>query len=196
MSARVIVSHSELVRRAAVAGLLLAPALAASDAKVREYLDEATAVTVTYAAQPLLFARDHPELGVNVREYLSLAPIAINNAGRRTYFLFGYAWCTGPMPPDLLAEFEKRLVLVGDDRRIPLRPGVMMREVGLARLPWAPPAPGARPLLFSIDPEVLRYLAHSGMLTADMPLPGAEPVMQLRRDGREQIRAFIAAAVD
>lgn len=176
--------------------MLHAGAVPAAEA-VREYVDERTAVSVTYTATPLVFAREHPSLGVNVREYLSLAPLELNRGGRETYYLFGYLWHTGAVSAESLEALGKELVLLGEDRRIRLQaPGKTLREAGLSAPPWPPPVPGAHPVIFVADAETLRYLAFTTALAVDLPVAGTDPTLDLWRDGRDGLREFLSATVD
>ncbi|MBK7251164.1 MAG: hypothetical protein IPI06_09915 [Gammaproteobacteria bacterium] len=164
---------------------------------VRDYLDETTAISVTYVTTPLVFVREHPSLGVNVREYLSLAPLELNAAGRETYYLFGYLWHTGAASGESLETLARELVILGDDRRMRLQGvGRSLRQAGLGGLPWPPPAPGAHPVMYSIDPEALYYLTATEALSVELPADRFEPLMSLWHDGRDGIREFLRTTVD
>lgn len=180
-----------------LAVLMLRAGGASAVETVREYVDERTAVSVAYATTPLVFMREHASLGVNVREYLSLAPVELNAMGRETYYLFGYLWYTGAVSGESLEALGRELVLLGEDRRIRLKAvGNSLRETGLSGPPWPPPVPGGHPVMFVIDAEALRYLSVTTTLAVDLPVAGAEPTLSLWRDGRDGFREFLATTVD
>jgi len=105
---------------ALLAAVLLACVLGgcAGQPAIREYQDERTAATVTVAGRGLLFAGAPLAYSVSTRNYLTLAPVAINRGGTRMHYWSGYAWSTldgrvGHEPPEQYA-------LVADGRQIAL----------------------------------------------------------------------------
>src|SRR5690242_15561306 len=69
-------------------------ACVAASSGPHEHLDEKTAATVTTASQPLVFARERPELAAHSREYITLAGAAVNRSGALECYLFVYRWST------------------------------------------------------------------------------------------------------
>jgi hypothetical protein len=83
--------------RATLVALFTAGALSGCGAehpRAKEYLDPQTAVTVRVVAEPFIYAHDVPALAANVRDYLSVGAVELNNMGRRTYYLALVAWST------------------------------------------------------------------------------------------------------
>ena len=84
-------------------------------AVTKEYLDPQTAVTVRAVATPTLYAHDAPELAANVRDYLSVGAVELNNMGGRTHYLAVIAWSTvdrkriGATPPPSSGTLKLKL---------------------------------------------------------------------------------------
>src|SRR5262245_36817411 len=131
--------------------------------KVREYVDEITAVHITVAADPLVFARERSDLAANARDYVTLAPLQINRTGKRSYFWSGYLWTTiDRRDGDPLLKRGDQLVLVADGRPIPLvSDGKPLKEHGVGQPPVRVPIRTALPVLFASDLEVMDYVAHA-----------------------------------
>jgi hypothetical protein len=181
--------HLRLLVALALAWLPV-PADAAAPAP-RQYLDQRSGATVTVAAQPLVFARERPELAVNARDYVSLSAIDVNRGGRHARYWWVYLWSTidrgGQAPAPAITEW----LLVADGRPLPL--AAVKDEpaaLGIVAPPVARPSRRARALLFSADADLLRFIAASrtlGLQAAD----GSE-VFELWRDARPALAALAA----
>lgn len=151
-----------------LAGLLAVGCATEPSSGDREYMDEATAATVTVGGRTLVFARERPELAVNARDYLSLVTVDVNRAGVHSQYFYGYVWSTldkrglrGEAPASL------RFELVADGRRIPLVPVVDgLREVGLVERPLPAPARAAEVLVAPTTREVQEFVASASELGA------------------------------
>ena len=84
---------SRVLRLCLVASLLLG-GCATEPAGVHQYLDEQTAITIRVVGAPFIYSREAPELAANVRDYLSLGAVELNNMGARKYYLVLVAWST------------------------------------------------------------------------------------------------------
>jgi hypothetical protein len=164
----------------------------ADDKPVYEYLDEQTAATVTTALEPLVFARERPDLAVNARDYVSLVPIEVNRSGVRRYYWFGYLWSTidrrnGEVP---LAK-EDQLVLLADDRPIALQPAAdSMQDLGIARAPLKRPGRAAVAVLLQADAESVIFAAHATGLSLVLIHDGRNQDYASWRDAREAVGGF------
>jgi hypothetical protein len=67
---------------------------ATKSAVTREYLDPQTAVTIRAVATPLIYAHEVPQLAANVRDYLSVGAVEVNNMGKRQHYLAVVSWST------------------------------------------------------------------------------------------------------
>jgi hypothetical protein len=143
-----------------------------------QYLDRNTGATFMVAARPMIFAHVRPQTAARVRDYATVTAGYLDRSGRIDridYVLLVYLWSTvdpryepSPRgaPPDL--------VLVADDRRIPLRP--------FPDLGQAPPPVGRPPVrhyvaaIYRCDLATLRYLTIARYLSLQ------------RGDGRQEVR--------
>lgn len=172
-SERRVRSHASLGVRALVRVVLLAGLLATGCATEpssgdREYLDQATAATVTVGGRTLVFARERPELAVNARDYLSLVPVDVNRAGAHSQYFYGYVWATldkRGLPGE--ASGTLRFELLADGRRIPLVPVAgSLRKIGLAEPPLPAPARSAQVLVAPTSREVQEFVSSATELRA------------------------------
>jgi hypothetical protein len=160
--------------------------------RVREYLDETTAATVTVSGAPLIFARERTDLAVNARDYLSLFAVEINRAGRRTHHWFGYVWSTIDKRRDDAAGSADHFVLMADGRALELRPeATSPREVGIATAPSDPPSRKAVAAIFAADPEVFDYVARASELRLQAIRNDQNEEYSPWRDGRAALAEFV-----
>jgi hypothetical protein len=128
--------------------------------QAREYLDEQTGATVSAVDRPLVFARDRSERAANQRDYVTLVAATVNRGGARSYVLIAYIWSTLDPRYEPARVDPDSLVIVGDDRRIPLNAnGKSSADLGVARGIDAPQGRAAKPLAFPTDPDTLRFIA-------------------------------------
>jgi hypothetical protein len=174
-------------------GLALLAASALADEPVREYTDESTAATITVADESLVFARERTDLAVNARDYLSLAPIEINRAGKRSYFWLAYVWSTIDRragEPFSLAQDE--FVLIADGRPINLvRDSLPLRQHGVEKDPLPPPVRNATLMLLAADPEIFNFVAAADRIEARRVRDGVSENLDLWRDSRKTLRAWL-----
>lgn len=103
---------------------------AAQGSRVSEYLDPDTAVTIRAVGEPYLYAHDVPEMGANVRDYLSIGAVEVNNMGARKRYLAVVSWSTvdrgwvgappAPLPETLMLGLNgqaRELALASHERR-------------------------------------------------------------------------------
>lgn len=147
--------------------VLLAGCTATAPVAEREYLDAATAATVTVGTPVLVFARERPELAVHARDYLTLVPVDVNRSGTHAQYFVGYAWSTIDKRTVADEASQARFELVADGRRIALvpHPGPL-RDLGLGELPVAAPARGAALLVAPATREQQQYVADAAELRA------------------------------
>lgn len=164
-----------------------------TDDKIREYVDEITAVSITVPVDSLVFARERTDLAVNARDYLTLAPLEINRTGHRAYFWSGYLWSTIDRRnrEPILATGDE-LVLVADGRPIHLKSaGTSLRDQGVGEPPTRVPVRTAIPVLFASSPDVLAYVARAGEVHVELIHEGRSDSFPLWKDERDALRAFV-----
>jgi hypothetical protein len=144
-----------------VATLLLG-SCATDPAQVNEYLDPQTAVTIRAVAAPFIYARDVPELAANVRDYLSLGAVEVNNMGARKHYLAAVSWSTidrrradrAPAPlPDRI-----ELTLAGKTRVLALA-SHDARSLGIGTPLFRPPSGYLGESWYAVTPADLRAFA-------------------------------------
>jgi hypothetical protein len=178
---------------ALLAILAVALSATAADDKVREYVDEITAVSIAVPFDSLVFARERTDLAANARDYLTLAPLEINRTGHRSYFWSGYLWSTIDRRDrqPILAPGDE-LVLLADGRPIALKSdGKSLREHGVGQPPTHMPVRTAIPVLFPASPEALAYVARAEELRVELIHEGSSEPFTLWKDARDGLRAFI-----
>jgi hypothetical protein len=80
---------------AALAATLLASCgTAAPGQQATEYLDETSGVTITRVEAPFTFYSDDPSRAANARDYLDAAPLALNQSGKYSWWLWLGEWST------------------------------------------------------------------------------------------------------
>ncbi len=104
-----------------LASLVLLGGCASGPADVHEYLDQQTAITVKVVSAPAVYAHEAPELAANVRDYLSVGAVELNNMGAHRNYLALIAWSTidrkrTGVPPAALPE-RIEIKLGGQDRQ-------------------------------------------------------------------------------
>ena len=151
-----------VVRRATTAAVILALIVTSGCASSkatgpREYLDERTAATITVGGETMVFAYNRPELGVNARDYVTLAAVDVNTSGQHTLHLVGYAWST--LDKRAVKESASHYEIIADDRVLPLQPMPGgFRSIGVNEPPIPVPSRSALPLTAPITREQLQFL--------------------------------------
>jgi hypothetical protein len=156
-----------------------------------EYLDEQTGSTVTVVEQPLVFARDRSERAANLRDYITLSAATINRGGKRTYVLVAYVWSTlDPRFNPLTSATD--MVLRADDRRLVLTAaGQSPAQLGIGRPVHAPAGQQVVPLVYPADLGLLRFLAASRSLSAQVGTEGENYDYELWDDKRGSLSDFV-----
>ena len=157
-----------------------------------EYLDEQTGATVTAIDKPLVFARDRSERAANLRDYVTIAPAAVNRGGKRDIVLVAYIWST------LDARFEparadtNSLTLVADDRRIRMNAnGKSPSDLGIGRAVNAPTGQSVKPLVFPADLATLRFISAARSLQVQTTVEDVAVTYELWEDQRPALDHFV-----
>ena len=141
-----------------LAAILMAGCASEQPAGPREYLDERTAATITVDGEPMVFACDRPELGVNARDYVTLTAVDVNTSGRHATHLVGYAWST--LDKRAVEEGDSHYEIIADDRTLTLQPMPDgFRSIGVNEPPIPVPSRGALPLAAPITGDQLQFLS-------------------------------------
>ena len=180
---------------ATLAGVLCACTSIPRDARPVQYLDRSTAATFMVAARPMIFAHLRPQTAARVRDYATVAAASLERSGltdRIDYVLLVYFWSTvDPRYEDSAGEAVQDVVLVADDRRIPLHP--------LPDLGQAPPPIGRPPVrhfvgvIYRTDLATLRYLTQAHFLSLERGTGRHKVRFGLWDDERAALRGLVRA---
>jgi hypothetical protein len=175
-----------------VAALLLG-SCATEDARVAEYLDPQTAVTIRAVAAPFIYARDVPELAANVRDYLSLGAVEVNNMGTRKHYLAVVSWSTIDRrrvgAPASLPE--------GIELMLAARPRVLAlasheaRSLGIGAPLFRPPSGYLGESWYKITPADLRAFVAAPPESIDLAAPGGRLSYALWRRADAAFEDFV-----
>lgn len=182
---------------AAACGALLAMLIAACSSQPADYapyerLDEMTGATVTAIDHPLVFARDRSERAANLRDYVTIAPAAVNRGGKRELVLVAYIWSTLDPRYEPAKPEADALVLVAMDRRISLTAnGKTPHDLGIDESVDVPVGQDVKPLVFPTDVETLRYIAAAPTLAIQTRVGEESVTYDLWDDQRRALDRFV-----
>lgn len=175
--------------------LALAFGCSAADESVRQYVDEITAASITVSTETLIFARERTDLAVNARDYITLAPVEINQTGKRALFWSGYLWSTidrrNSQP--LLAEGDE-LVLLADGRPLRLHgDGKALKDHGAAEPITSSPARTAVAVLFPSSAEEISYVSRATEVHIELIHAGVSESFALWKGKPTRLSGFSAS---
>ena len=182
---------------AAPCGALLVLLLAGCGSQPADYspyerLDEQTGATVTAIDHPLVFARDRSERAANLRDYVTIAPAAVNRGGKRELVLVAYIWSTLDPRYEPARPEADALVLVALDRRINLTAnGKSPHDLGIDESVDVPVGQDVKPLVFPTDAETLRYIAAAPQLAIQTRVGDESVTYELWDDQRRALDRFV-----
>jgi hypothetical protein len=158
----------------------------------REQLDPNTGVTLTVVDQAFVFARSRKDVAANARDYVTLVPVARNEAGKISLHLIAHRWSTvdARVSPRVDAS-QHRLLIVADGRDVRLSPlaGLQKDLFGAATL--RPPVNDVQTLGYPIDHATLGYLARSDFLSLSFELAEDALPYSLWTDGRSALERWL-----
>lgn len=193
---------------AALLATLLSSCAAEPNANpTREYLDPSSAATITVVDKPLVFYREHPELAVHMRDYVTVAAASVDRQGKTDYVLIAYLWTTfdthgksadasaGVGSGHTVAGAEvapEKLTLAADDRHIELALAAHSpREAGIGELVHAPPGHAFVAGVYRTDLPTLRYVAATRHLEMLPTRNDSDSRLLLWDDQRASLAAFV-----
>jgi hypothetical protein len=101
---------------------------------VRQQLDERTGATMTWVDAPWIFARERPELAVNVRDYLNLYAVDVNKSGKHQVLVLVHGWSTLDARDSPTRPAVTSYDLIVDDRIIRLQPATQTtKQLGIGQ---------------------------------------------------------------
>jgi hypothetical protein len=158
--------------------LLLGCAGTRARSAAREFLEEGTGISITYATTPAVFVRGEPGLASNGRDYVYLAPILVNRGGEHSCWLWLGVWSTvdRQVRNDRASPLRLgALQILADGEPMALdSPSVNARAAGFGRIPYATPVPPTEELLVELTRSQLGRLGRARTLAlVDRPAGGA-----------------------
>jgi hypothetical protein len=192
---------ARLVIRAIAPVAILAQALLALGAcaavpsadSPKEYLDEATAATISVVGKPIVFARERPERAAHVRDYVTMAAATVNRGGRIDYIVIAYFWSTlDERGKASIAPASDSLIVAADDRRIRLAlQGHSAHEAGIGTPVHAPPGRSATPNVYHTDLATLRFIAEARNLAILADADDSSSRYEVWDDHRAALRSLV-----
>ena len=158
---------------------------------LQETMDPLTAVTVTRATEPAVFYTDRYARAAYARDYVYLAPFAVNRMGDYRYYLWLGIWSTLPTEPggDQRDGFES-VTLFADGESLTLRlAGWTPSAFGGSEGVFIKPVASAADAYYEVTFDQVRTLAAS----TDLRLVTSEPDRvshELWDDQRSALAAF------
>lgn len=146
-----------------------------------EYLDDATGATITRVEQPFVLFSDDPARAANARDYISAAPLAVNQSGRRSWWLWLGLWSTidrGVSVGDArLADVAAiQLIVDGEPMELDLG-GRVDRIPGVTTIPYAAPVATARPFILPLTGSQVTRLGRGTSILIRTELAGGAALL-------------------
>jgi hypothetical protein len=179
--------------RAIVLACVLTSAGCATENSIRQYLDNATASTITVGVSSA-FARDRPEIAANLRDYIDVTPIEVNRGGRRTLYLICNIWSTiDRRENDRPFAANSLLSIVADGRVIALKSAAKtLREAGIGEQPVPTATKPVQVVLGELSVDALRTIANANQIYVSVTTNGVVDTYALWTDRRRAMIEFIA----
>jgi hypothetical protein len=177
----------------AIVSVCLLSCKAAAPRHPNEYLDPVTAAMVSCVTAPIIFARAHPDVSANARQYANVIGVSVNRSGHYEYVLLVYIWSTVDARLGAGAHPGETLILLADDRAIRLqRDGRSLQEVGIANPLLAPLHARGSPRIYRTDRATLQFISTARHLR--MQLEGDQDArpFDLWKDGRRELGQLVA----
>jgi hypothetical protein len=171
-----------------IVSLCLLSCKAAAPRHPNEYLDSVTAAMVSSVTEPIIFARAHPDVAANARQYATVVGASVNRSGHYEYVLLVYIWSTVDARLGAGAHPGDTLIFLADDRAIRLqRDGRSMKEAGIAKPLLAPLHTRGPPRLYRTDRATLQFISSARHLR--MQLEGDQDArpFDVWKDGRREL---------
>ena len=186
---------------AVVAAVLLASCgTVAPNRRAAEYLDESTGATITRVEEPLILFSDDPAHAANARDYIQAAPLAVNQAGKHSWWLWLGLWSTidrGASPGGVQRADVAGILLLVDGEPMELDIGARAESIpGLGRLPYATPVATARNILLPLTASQVTRLSRASSVAIRTEMTGGGTLLwqPWTRSGSWQNFAELAAA--
>ena len=148
---------------------------------------------VSSVTAPIIFARAHPDVAANARQYATVVGASVNRSGRYEYVLLVYIWSTVDARLGAGAHPGDTLIFLADDRAIRLqRDGRSMKEVGIAKPLLAPLHTRGPPGIYRSDRAVLQFISTARHLRLQLEGDQDARPFDVWEDGRRELGQLAA----
>lgn len=175
--------------------LLAACSMGRSDRAPVEYLDEGTGATIMRLRAPMVFYAEQPARAANVRDYIYAAPVAVNEAGQHSYWLWLAAWSTtdhGVAGDDAITGIGTVTLLL-DGEPLELDGSASRNTVpGTGHMPYPAPVPSARTLVLPLSASQIQRLAAARDIVLYTSVGAARGRSWLRWSAADGLQEFAA----
>lgn len=170
-----------LLAAAVAAALVASCGTAEPGRRAGEYLDDATGATLTRVEQPFLLFSDDPARAANARDYLSAGPLAVNQSGRRSWWLWLGLWSTidrgvSVGDPQLADVTAIQLIVDGEPMELDLGARVD-RIPGVTTVPYAAPVATARSFILPLTGSQVTRLGRGTSILIRTELTGGAALL-------------------
>ena len=137
-----------------------------STALTGEKLDPVTSATITFSEHPLVFYRDVSGRAAFAKDYVDLAPVAVNRGGNYRYYVWLGIWTVnGEASTDATPDGFESIVLVADGEPLQLEiTGWTIDAIGATEPVYVKPVASAADAYYELTFDQLRLLAEADNL--------------------------------
>jgi hypothetical protein len=138
----------------------------ASTALTGEKLDPVTSATISYSEQPLVFYRDVSGRAALAKDFVYVAPIAVNRGGNYRYYIWLGIWTVaGEGSTDVTRDGFDSILLLADGEPLQLEiTGWTIDAIGASEPVYSKPVASAADAYYELTLDQLRPLADAAHL--------------------------------
>ena len=138
----------------------------ASTALTGEKLDPLTSATISYSEQPLVFYRDASGRAALAKDFVYVAPVAVNQGGNYRYYIWLGIWTVaGEASADATRDGFESILLVADGEPLQLEiAGWTVDAIGASEPVYSKPVASAADAYYEVTLDQLRPLAEANHL--------------------------------
>ena len=131
-----------------------------------EKLDPVTSATISYSEQPLVFYRDVSGRAALAKDFVYMAPVAVNRGGNYRYYIWLGIWTVaGEGSTDATRDGFESILLVADGEPLQLEiTGWTVGAIGASEPVYSKPAASAADAYYELTLDQLRPLADAEQL--------------------------------
>jgi hypothetical protein len=177
--------------------VMLAACADSHPVRPRELFDETTGNTLSVVSMPLVFARQRTDVAAYARDYATLVAAEIDRSGTYHDYLLLYRWSTVDrrMSPPPGAD-AGALRILAEGRVFDLVPlDSMPTGAEHGRELHVPPHGDFVAHAYTVNADMLRYIANSKNLSVQMPQEPLSEPFTLWQDGRAALLEFAQGAL-